>query len=337
MRQLATIREIREILPIEGADFIELAKVDGWQCVVKKGEFAVGDKAVYFEIDSLIPRTPWSEFLFSDRNSEVVRLKTKKLKGNISQGLLIPIYSFNELAGIKELIDVTEAVVDVSELLNIEKYEPFEHLGIGSPKGSFPPFIFKTDEERIQNLPLDKIIEEMETLPFYVTEKLDGSSVTVFFNEGEYGVCSRNNWLKLEPSRWVTTAESYGLEEKLKGLNQNIALQGELLGPGIQGNKYKLTNYEIYFFNLFDITKQEYLPFEFLQELCMKFGLKTVPEIIIPAPVPKTINEFLTLAEGKSVLNKNTEREGLVFRHISKLKRRSFKVISNKFLLKNDG
>lgn len=331
MRQLATIREIREILPIEGADFIELAKVDGWQCVVKKGEFAVGDKAVYFEIDSLIPRKPWSEFLFYDKNSEIVRLKTKKLKGNISQGLLLPINTIPELIGIEE------DTKDVSDLLNIEKYEPFESLGGGSPKGSFPAFIFKTDEERIQNLPLNKIIEEMETLPFYATEKLDGSSITVFYNEGEYGVCSRNNLLKLdEPSKWVTTAENYGLEEKLKSYKQNIALQGELLGPGIQGNKYKLTNYEIYFFNLFDITKQTYLPFEFLQELCMKFSLKTVPEILLPPPVPKTINEFLALAEGKSILNKNTEREGLVLRHVSSLKRRSFKIISNKFLLKND-
>lgn len=87
MRKLATIREIKDIQPIEGADRIEVATVDGWQVVIKKGEFKVGDKIIYIEIDSIVPEREEFEFL-RDRK---FRVRTIKLRKQISQGLIMPL------------------------------------------------------------------------------------------------------------------------------------------------------------------------------------------------------------------------------------------------------
>jgi len=328
MRKLATIRKVLDLVPIEGADFIELAIIGGWQCVVKKGEFSVGDLCVYFEIDSLLPRAPWNEFLFTDQTSTIVRLKTKKFKGQISQGLLVPISAFPDLPA---------NTYDVTNFLKIEKYESAALLGEGNAKGTFPNFLHKTDEERIQNLDFSKVLNHMKEIPHYATEKLDGTSITIFVNEGEFGVCSRNNLLKEDfNSKYYKPVVDLDLEKKLKSLKRNIALQGELLGPNIQGNKYQLNEYKIYFFNLFDITNQSYLHYDELNDLCKNFGLNIVPLIDLPNPLPEDYKDFLKMAEGKSVLNSKTEREGLVIRHISAKRKYSFKMISNKFILKND-
>ena len=93
---MATIRKIDALLPIVGADAIECAVVGGWTCVVKKGEFTVGDLAVYCEIDSWIPHEI-APFLsrgnfprvYNDVKGE--RLRTVKLRGQLSQGLLLPL------------------------------------------------------------------------------------------------------------------------------------------------------------------------------------------------------------------------------------------------------
>lgn len=329
MRKLATIREIKELLPIEGADKVELAIVDSWKVVVAKG-LNINEKIVFCEIDSFLPIKPEFEFLRKSSykklvdGSEGFRLKTVKLRGQISQGLCIPLKELPQL----ENHNIGD---DVSEILGITKYEP--SIGVsfsGDAKGSFPSFLKKTDEERVQNLTREYQQYLSSGKQFYATEKLDGSSATFYLKDGEFGVCSRNLELKESLKNiFCKIARTLEIEKKLKTLPFNACLQGELIGEGIQGNPYKIKGQDVRFFNLFNIDTYETLGIEDLIAFCQRAALLTAP--LLEITLPKTIDELLILAEGKSVLNKETEREGLVIRsNDSKI---SFKVISNKFLL----
>lgn len=337
-RKLATIRVISQLKPIKDADLIEVAVIDGWEVVIKKGEFNVGDLCVYFEIDSWIP-TELAPFLSKGKDPREYkgvkgeRLKTIKLKGQISQGLALPLHDTNNyLIG-----------DDITEEFNILKWEPEIPAQLaGKLEGNFPSYIPKTDQERIQNyirnMPLD--VNQWE-----VTEKLDGSSMTVYrardiakMDGGHrMGVCSRNYELKLEDTTnaFVATALKLQLFDKLHAYNLNVALQGELIGPGIQKNPYGLSELEYYIYDIFDIDKQQYyLPAE-RQSLCESLGLKHVPVFAnYETDSRTTVSELLTFAEGQSNLNPRTQREGLVFKNV--INNESFKAISNAWLLKND-
>jgi RNA ligase (TIGR02306 family) len=345
MRKLASIQKIKEILPIEGADAIELAIVNGWKVVVAKNVgHKVDDKVVYCEIDSFLPIEPEFEFLRKSSykkmgEEEGFRLKTIKLRGQVSQGLILPLKEAMEVAGRREGIQhlgIWEEGDDVTELLGILKYEPPIPADLaGKVKGQFPGFIPKTDEERIQNLTEE--FEEWKNLPensFYVTEKLDGSSATYYYKDGEFGVCSRNlELLETEGNTFWKVAREMNLEEKLAALGKNVSVQGELIGEGIQGNPYKIKGQTVKFFNAFDIDSHEYfnLPmFRILIEETLE--LETVPILHLNFTLLKSIEDILQMAEGKSFLNEKTEREGLVIR--SHDRTISFKAISNKFLLK---
>lgn len=335
MRKLATIQIISDVQPIEGADRIALASVLGWKVVIKKGEFNPGDSAVYCEVDSFLPVKPEFEFLrkssykkMSD-GTEGFRLKTIKLRGVISQGLLLPVSS---LPGYPE---VPQPGTDVTDILGIVKYEPPIPAQLaGEVKGPFPGFISKTDEERIQNL-IDSLPNYKDSL-FYVTEKVDGTSITIYLKDGQFGICSRNLELIENPENtyWRIVRE-LDIENKLRKLGRNIALQGELIGEGIQKNIYKLHGQTIKFFDAFDIDKYEYFDFSSFIKIIGDFGLATVPVIDNAFQLPETVDEILNLANGKSVLNPAANREGLVFRTTSG-KRFSFKAISNNFLLSDE-
>lgn len=336
-RKLASIRQVSEISPIEGADLIEVATVDGWKLVTKKGEYKPGDLAIYCEIDSLLPIREEFEFLrkssykkLSD-GTEGFRLKTIKLRGQISQGLLLPISILpNQVVSSTSYGDLIGT--DVTEVIGIVKYEPPIPANLaGKIKGFFPSFIRKTDEERIQNMP--DIISKLKGEEFYVTEKLDGSSATYYFNNNEFGVCSRNLELLEEDSNtFWKVAREMDIENKLKSLNKNICIQGELIGEGIQKNPYKIKGQTVKFYNAFNIDKYEYLSFEEFVCLIKELKFETVPIIDTAYILPETVGEILKYSEGKSNLNSNTEREGLVFR-TKDVNRTSFKAISNIFLL----
>ena len=228
---------------------------------------------------------------------------------------------------------ITEGV-DVTELLDIQKYEaPIPAQLEGVMKGSFPSFLRKTDEERIQNLTEEyEQYKKMDT-KWYVTEKLDGSSATYYFNNDEFGVCSRNMDLKpSDTNSFWKVSEKLGIEKILEDFGWNTSIQGELVGEGIQGNPYKIKGQTVRFFNFFDIDKQEFMNFEFFKNMMKSFGLETVPILDEDFKLPDTIEELLLYADGMSVLNPQTRREGIVIRsHDRKI---SFKAISNKFLLK---
>ncbi len=326
MRKLASVRQVTAIEPIDGADMIELAIVDGWKCVIKKGEFQAGDQAVYCEIDSFLPIKEEFEFLRKSSykkmgDEEGFRLRTVKLRGQISQGLLLPVSVVGR---------PVETGEDVTEMIGIKKYEPPTPACLtGSVVGPFPATVSKTDEERIQNLARDYV--SYRGKPFYVTEKIDGTSFTAIF-DGELAICGRN-WQYAEDKKnsYWQMANRIGLAEKMESLGRRIAIQGELIGPGIQGNRYALKQQELYVFNIFDLDQYAYVDKTEASVICQELGLNEVP-FIEERTVPDSMDEILNLAEGKSVLNQATEREGLVWVHGSGPNRISFKTISNKFL-----
>jgi len=337
MRKMASIRKIDDIRPIDGADAIECAVVGGWTVVVKKGEFAVGDLAVYCEIDSWIP-TELAPFLSKGkepREFEGVRgerLRTVKLRGQLSQGLLL------NLDAALPFTNSFQEGDDVSEVLNILKWEMQVPAQLaGQVKGNFPSLIPKTDQERCQNLvkEIDGAIES--GLRFEVTEKLEGSSMTCYVIDGEFGVCSRNLDLKRDEHNtfWKVAIEE-NIEEKMREVGAGFAIQGELIGPGIQGNIYKLSKPEFHVFDVYDVTAGVYLTPIQRQALIEKMGLKHVPVLNYGADLSDTlqvkdVDDLLKFAEGKSGLCKTQEREGLVFKeHNGGF---TFKAISNKYLL----
>lgn len=341
MRKLARVVEIEEIKAIENADKICAYRVEGWWVVDTINKYKMGDVAIYFEIDSFIP-TDLAPFLTKNDNPRIFngvkgeRLKTIKLRGQISQGLLLGI---DILTGKISSIPY-ELGLDVSELLNIQKYENTIPAQLsGEAKGLFPSFIFKTDEERIQNFSKElKYIKE-NNLSFEVTEKLDGSSMTVYLNQGIFGVCSRNLDLKeTENNSFWKMARELDLETRLIKYNSNIAIQGELIGPGIQGNKYCLKKQEFRIFNIFDIDNQCNFSPLVRKVICLYLGLDEMNCVPILAekivfPPLFEIDNILNYAEGKSQLKSNIEREGLVFK-CNETPEIHFKSISNKFLLK---
>ena len=335
MRKLASVRTVSEIRPIENADMIEVAVIDGWECVVKKNSVQLRDMIVYFEIDSFIPTHEAFEFLRKSSykkmvdGSEGFRLKTIRLRGVYSQGLVMPLKDLVDAGLLENKSRFVDE--DLTEELKVTLYEPAISVSLsGIAKGIFPSFIPKTDENRVQNLTNYQAISKDI---FYVTEKLDGSSATFYFKDGEFGVCSRNLDLKeTDDNTFWQIAKKLQIDEKLKSYGKNIALQGELIGEGVQGNKYKIKGHTVKFFNVFDIDTQKYLNFENFKNVINDFGYETVPIIDENMTLPENRKDLIEMADGMSKLNDKTKREGMVIR--TKLDNRfSFKAISNRFLM----
>lgn len=342
IRKLASIAEITYIKPIEGADAIECAIVNGgWPVVVKKGEYQVGDVAIYLEIDSWVPHelAPFLSKGQEPREYNGVkgeRLRTVKLRGQISQGLLLPI----------DLTFFRDPGTDVTETLGIQKWEPPIPAQLqGTMKGNFPHFIPKTDQERCQNL-RKEIFEEHKGETYEVTTKLDGSSMTVYVKDGEIGVCSRNIDLKeTEGNSFWKAAREQNIVEALAHISEDkgeeYAIQGELIGEGIQGNPEKLTGQRFYLFDIYSITESRYLKPQERYSIMDKMNLfydadvEHVPFIDTVCGVTNefgTIDDLLAFAEGPS-LNPQTKREGLVFKSYDS--DFTFKAIANSYLLKH--
>jgi RNA ligase (TIGR02306 family) len=335
-RKLVSIRTIDSVLEIEGADLIETAKIGAWNCVIKKNEFKADDLGVYFEIDAFLPmKDSRFEFLNKDEiefeNEMGVRVRTRKFKGKIAQGLVLPLSLFPEIKN-PQIGD------DVTELLGIKKWEPEIPVQLqGLIVGLFPSFIRKTDQERAQNL-VDEVKENQGNI-FEATIKIDGSSMTVYKYNDRNGVCSRNLELKEADNNtyWVVTRKAKILET-LELLNKNYAIQGELMGEGIQDNREQIKGHEFFVFDIFDIENRKYLnPKERLEfiDLLRKnnCNIKHVPFFNPNSPFIKlngSVDELLELAIGPSMNNEIT-REGIVWKREDG--EFSFKTISNEYLL----
>lgn len=352
MRKLATIQLISSLEPIQGADSIEMARVLGWAVVVKKGEYSVGDRLIYCEIDSLLPERQEFEFLSKncfkpeqiDAAGKTImpagfRIKTIKLRGQVSQGICFPVAIVSD----GHLLPIG---TDVTEELGICKWEPPVPPGmVGKVKGPFPGFLPKTDETRVQLL--GDVLVRHRGKKFYVTEKLDGSSFTAFHYQGAFGICSRNQWIDETDaySKYVTVASAFSLREKLADcanrLGHDVAIQGEMIGPGVQGNKYNLKFVTLRVFNVLNLSTAKLLDFELMQSEILNLGLESVP-ILGSIDLEHSIDDLVRMAQGSSVLSSTTEREGLVLRPLVEEAdvdtggRLSFKAINPRFLLKYD-
>lgn len=375
-RTLARVITIDELLPIEGADRIELALVGGWQVVVQKGLYVPNETlAVYFEVDSLLDtERPYFNSLatLSSKLLHVVdgrthaRIKTMKLRKQLSQGFCIPLSE----TGIKAVEGE-----DLTKALGVLKYEKTEEKNMnnaGSAGGvksgfkalGFPAFVPKTDQTRVQNIThmYNKAVESGEQ--FEVTFKLDGSSLTAFVKDDTAGVASRNvgfrrfdqkrgffetlvDWfkqkrplmhrkwnriIKADDNAFTQMAAKAGLIEAIWADGRNLAVQGEMVGPSIQKNFEGVAENEFYCYDVYLIDEQRYmLPAE-RREWCATHAVQHVPVARIGGLLP-TVQDAIADADGPSGL-KGKYREGFVYK--AENRDFSFKVISNAYLLKEE-
>ena len=352
MRKLASIQTVNAAEPIPNADAIERIRVLGWWVVVKKGEFKPGDKLVYCEIDALLPERAEFEFLrpssFKPPQTDDIgavtvaagfRIKTIKLRGQVSQGICFPLSLLPDGAP-------TDEGADVTELLNVRKWEPALPVGMGGKvKGGFPGFLPKTDETRVQVL--EAVLERHRGKTFYVTEKLDGTSFTAFLKDGAFGICSRNLWMDEadETNTLARVARRLKLDDGLRAVQAKHgfqpAIQAEMIGPGIQGNKSALKEVTLRVFNVLDIGAYRLVDHAVMLDIVREMGLETVPQLGTIV-LNHTVDELVAMSEGVSVLNPKAQREGIVLRPLVEEQdadiggRLSFKAINPKFLLKYD-
>ena len=333
MRKLATIASIDEIRPIEGALNIECVKVRGWICVTRKGDFKVGDKAVFFEPDSFLPVVPQFDFLAKGSSVKKMivegeeksgyRLKTTSRLKTLSQGLALPVSMFPEVSN-------SAVGDDVTALLGVRLYEPPMDVSLaGEALGPMPGICPKTDEERIQNV--FPWIEERKGAHYTVTVKVDGTSTTVIHTEDHFGVCGHNwEWKDTGKNTYWNVAKRYNLQDKIP---VGYAVQAEMVGEGIQSNRMLLKGQDFYVFYVWDITKGEYLQWDDMEKFVKDIGLKTVPLFDHDFVFGRTLEQMLALANGPCPVNPKVLREGLVFRLNAPGTKVSFKVISNDYLL----
>jgi hypothetical protein len=378
MRKLASVQKIVAITEIVNpktglpADSIEAVQVLGWTCVARKGAYKVGDLVVYFEIDSILPE--WllkGQGLWDEQKGKGMLgrstgdvLRTKKLLGVVSQGLVAPT-SILPKYGTKTYLEDS----DVTEDLGIKKWEqyveeefepgtkrkqPFKHrmirkfrpqirflakyipwfrqfVSVGQEP--FPSFIQKTDQTRIQNL--TKNWEMLRQLHYEVTEKCEGTSSTYFYYKGDFGMCSRNLRKKNgDGTHFDIVEKKYDIFKKLNEYKKNIAIQGEICGPGIQGNYYSLPDFVLFIFDVYLIDEGRKAKPNERYKILTDLGLNTLqaPFISLQNCEGQTIQDILDFAIRKSVINPKVDAEGLVFKSIEL--NQSFKAINNNYLLK---
>lgn len=377
-RKLARVVIIDSLHPIDGADRIELAMIGGWQVVVQKGLYTAGSKAVYFEVDSLLPLdhpafesmiSLSSKLQFVVDGRQYVRIKTMKLRKQFSQGFCTPLSD----VGVASDVAVD---TDVTGFIGVIKYESAGEkvmngtpgMKTGSSALGFPKFIPKTDQTRLQNIPIQFNQARDAGELFEKTFKLDGSSLTAFVKDGVGGVASRNVGFRMEDqkkgfvqtvkdfiaqwrerkfqnARWepvvkkddnafTQMAQKAGILEAIRSDGRNLAVQGEMVGPAIQKNFEGVVENEFYCYDIFLIDEQKYmLPAE-RQVFCKRHSIKHVPLASDhPVVLPVDVATAITDADGPSGLN-GKYREGFVYKSMER--DFSFKVISNAYLLKEE-
>ena len=354
-RMLSYVAEVTKISPIEGADNIALATInEGWEVIIKKSEFKVGDLCAFFEIDSLLPSSNPAFAFLANRDFKVKTYKLSRF-GVVSAGLAMPLDLLN-LKGVKKDDDLTKklgvtyAIKEDNERKNpsqkkkksilmklaLYRWLYFKIKELKKGDMAFPSkYAKKTDEERIQNMPY--ILKDKT--PFVVTEKVDGTSTTILLvrKKMKFYVCSRNN-VVVGGTIYNDNANKYKMKEHLVSFlkeHKDISwacVQGESYGKGWQGNPLNLEGTDFVAFNFIDSKNGRWGSLEG-KALLEKWGIPWVPIIDKSFILPDTVDELLSLANGKSMINKEVLREGLVLRSLDGKK--SFKAVSPEYLMKH--
>lgn len=330
-RKLASLQIIEDIKPIIGANSIEVATVLGWKCVVRKGEFNAGDKCVYFEIDSVIPQeAKYADFLGEDR-----RIRTRRFKGQISQGLVLP----------AEIVSGEYTIgCDLTTLLGIKEYEPVKTYNDGEIAGNFPTYLIpKTDEVLIQSYP--GLLDELRGEEYYITQKIDGQSMTIIYVQHELMVASRNCLRRDGDNVFWNIVRKYKMQEFLKDFcdtfKTDLAVQAEVYGYGINKNRMGIKGIDLAVFDMYEIKSRYYYGFWSLQGGSRSFELPMVPIIEEGFEFSYTMDQLVELASGQKYPN-GYPAEGIVVRPKKRRYsetidcRLSFKVLNPKFLLKEN-
>jgi RNA ligase (TIGR02306 family) len=417
-RALASIVRIDDIAPIAGSDNVVAARVKGWTCVVNKSEgFSRGDLAVYFEIDSLLPTgtecpgdcsndscidgksacgggpfdflNAMGCFARVEGVGQGYRIKTRKLRGVVSQGLLMPLRAFGwrpddtlSLSATRRAAASTsapaadigstlssdtvggsassearvasersseEAVIDedtvrvhegadVTHVLQVKKWERIDAHPPSCPAGAWPPFLRKTDQPRIQNV-WNRVVQRREERlasglgfeVFEVTLKCDGTSLTAFHKDGVFGVCSRNLQVKSGVDGGVYALLGDPIAAALKERKLNVAIQAEIMGPRICGNREKFMVPKAFVFDVWDIDTQSYWPADRRRALCEELGLTHVPRIAETTLEEfRSVDDILRHAERRSL--HHIIAEGCVWKSLSD-PAFSFKAVATSYLL----
>jgi RNA ligase (TIGR02306 family) len=334
IRRLVTRETIADIRAIPDADAIEAVVVRGWTVVSKKGEFTVGDTCVYIEIDAALPLVDERFAFLEPRGAKTLGdgtkvhvLKTARMRGVYSQGLALPIALFPEVAA-------APADDDLASVLNIEKYEPPIPASMGAEVvGAFPAVLArKTDAERAQNLG-DVWPLLVAAGPWVATEKLDGTSVTVINDDGTIRVCGRNWELVDGPNLYWRIVRAAGV---LDHLAPGEVVQAEIYGEGVQANPLKVRGTHLGVFGFF--RGRANVPLAQWPEWLASYAVPRYDELTLAATVEEAVAEIDGIA---SKVNPTRGAEGVVWAResgepMNELDgRASFKVISNKYLLKH--
>lgn len=385
-RKLASIVEISKVSPIENADRLEVVEMKGkgWKVVTQKGEFHVGDLGVMFEIDSFLDSNDeryaflkercLKRFVSKSGNvlREGIRIKTIKLRGIVSQGLLMPLDKFPEIRNRIRAFDGKHLLsldperegqdnpcielvgADVTSLLNVEHYDEVKeqlqpqtgNALSADALGNFPSaWIPKSDEDRIQQN--TEYFDKCKGMTFEITAKDDGTSCTIAFSptidfENPKIVCSRNLRLKREtasgaiPIYWQME-EKYHVLDKLSELllaGKEWAVQGEIVGIGIQKNRDCYNECEFHVFRIWDIKNQKFVSPDERRKFCEEFDIPHVQVVASHYPFFNeitTIEDALKFAEGKTA--RGHEREGIVLKQDDGNGDIHLKIISNRYLL----
>jgi len=327
MEKLAVIAKVLELAPIEGADRIERATVLGWHVVVRKGLHKVGDLVAMIFPDSYAYKSYVDEAYVGE---EKTRIRTVKMRGQYSAGLVLPVsevYAAAERKGLPS--KVWEEGEEVSVILDIEKWvAPASASTSGETKAPFPTHIIrKTDELNFRNEP--DALEEARTstqfknVEFVATLKCDGSSGTFIYKDGQFYVCGRNTeFAKSANNCFWQVAEKYNLEEILKKQPNSFALQGEVCGPGIQKNPMKLDSLTFMVYQIRDVNKRVWFPWDFVKSFCESFKIPHVPEVarFTFSDNSPSMEELQEMANNAKYDHGRAEAEGIVIRPMYAIK-----------------
>lgn len=303
--KLASIETIGEILPHKNAERLEIAKVLGWQVIVRKGEFKAGESVVFFPIDTILPDAPWSAFL--KNGDKPIRLNTIKLRGQYSQGLVQP------LSILPEHVRGWQTGADVGGELGVKKYEKEIPACLsGEVAGTFPTHLApKTDEDNGLSHP--DLVQHVLQHDCIATLKLDGSSCTIIVKDGKLDqVCSRNLSLKESDTNgfWIAARKLTLYPE------MNLVIQGELMGPGVQGNQLGLIEPKLYVYQIRNLDTGEWVSWDEMTDKCfIALECEWCP-MVSNVPAGTALSDIQAIADMQTVRRNTVPAEGIVVRPV---------------------